>query len=231
MGRSACRPIAAICIAGAVAVTASAWLTTGWTRSEDRNHDGRADVWRFFDARGELLRVAADDNFDGRSDRQDYYDHGALIRRERDLNLDQRVDLIERFDPKSHERIRSVVDVDFSGTADLLVLFRDGQPVFSESLSAKASAAAIRIAPPEPGGPLTPLADPSDDQRALAAAALKSCTDGTVALFAVMGLPEGRLHTCIGVIGMRASPIRAQALRLLPLSRHSPRGPPPASLV
>jgi hypothetical protein len=227
------RVIVAVCVAGAAALTASAWFTTGWIRSEDRNRDGRPDIWRFYDARAELTRVATDTNFDGRSDQQDYYAHGALIRRERDRNFDDRVDLIESFDPTSHEQIRSVVDVDFNGTADLLVLFRNGHPVFSEWLPAEASTPAIRIASREPGAPLAPLADSSRHQAALDAVILHSSANGTVAVLSVMGLPEARLDTCTCAVvtGLRASPARAQALRSLALSRHSPRGPPPASLV
>src|SRR5262249_56592027 len=47
-------------------------------------------------------------------------------------NLDDRIDLTEEFSAATGERTRSVVDVDFDGRADLLVLFADNQPVFSE---------------------------------------------------------------------------------------------------
>jgi hypothetical protein len=229
MKRSARGLVAIVCVAGALAATASAWLAAGWVRSEDRNRDGRPDLWRFYDSRGELTRVATDTNFDGRSDQQDYYDHGVLIRRERDRNLDDRVDLIESFDPTSHEHIRSVIDVDFNGTADLLVLFRDGHPVFSEWLPAEAGTA--DIVSREPSAPLAPLVDPSRHQAALDAVGPHSSAGGTVAWLSTMGLPEHRLDALTVIADLRANPARVLALHSLARSGHSPRGPPPVSLA
>jgi hypothetical protein len=98
----------------------------------DRNHDGRADRWQYYDSQNVLLRQSIDTNFDGRSDVQESFANRHLVRRESDRNFDDRVDLIEEFDPASGEHTRSLVDVDFDGRADLLVLFAHGQPVFSE---------------------------------------------------------------------------------------------------
>jgi hypothetical protein len=221
--------VAVVCVAGAVAVTASAWLATGWVRTEDRNRDGRPDRWRFYNARGELTRVAIDTNFDGRSDEQDYYDHGALIRLERDRNLDDRVDLIETFDPTSHEEVRSLVDTDFNGTADLLVLFHGGRPVFSEWLAGAASVA--DVAPRDPSAPLAPLVDPSRHQVALQTVAPNAAAGGTVAVLSTMGLPENRFGALTFITGSRANSVRVQTLQSLARSCHSPRGPPPVSLV
>src|SRR5579864_6721132 len=77
-------------------------------RTEDRNGDGRPDVWRTYDRRGRLTEVAFDTNFDGRSDVLEYYDQGALVRRETDRNFDGRVDLVESFDRLTHERVRPI---------------------------------------------------------------------------------------------------------------------------
>src|SRR4249920_1079341 len=86
-------------------------------RTEDQNHDGRPDVWRAYDRHGHLARVAVDTNFDGRSDVQEFYEDGALVRRESDRDFNDRVDLVQEFDAKTAESMRSVVDVDFDGTA------------------------------------------------------------------------------------------------------------------
>ena len=53
------------------------------------------------------------------------------MRRDSDRDFNDRVDLVQEFDPTTHEHVRTVVDVDSDGTADLLVLFQDGRPVFS----------------------------------------------------------------------------------------------------
>jgi hypothetical protein len=109
----------------------AAFRSGGRTSTDDRNGDGRPDVWRTYDADGQLVEVAVDSNFDGRSDVREIYAGGTLVRRESDRNFDDRVDLVEDFDATTHERVRSTVDVNFDGTADLQVLFRDGHPVYS----------------------------------------------------------------------------------------------------
>jgi hypothetical protein len=100
--------------------------------TRDINRDGRPDVWQYYDSRGVLLRVNVDTNFDGRSDVQELYENGHLIRRESDRNFDDRVDLVEEFDAITGQHTRSVVDADFDGRADLIVLFSNGTPVFSQ---------------------------------------------------------------------------------------------------
>ena len=125
--------ICALILAPAIAIGMSVWPSAaGRTRTEDTNHDGRPDVWRYYDARGELAHITVDSNFDGHPDREEDYRDGSLVRRETDRNFDQRVDLIEEFDPSTHQHLKSTVDADFDGRADLLVLFQDGQPVYSE---------------------------------------------------------------------------------------------------
>src|SRR6478752_555551 len=139
-----------------------------YVRTEDRNGDGRPDEWRRYDQAGHLAQVSVDSNFDGRSDVEEYYDaEGVLIRRESDRNFNGQVDLIEEFDPTTHQHAESVVDVDYDGRADLLVLFRDGRPVFSK----RAPEPAVRVADlgsfaqiadvhSEANDPLVPLTDP-----------------------------------------------------------------------
>jgi hypothetical protein len=100
---------------------------------EDRNGDGRPDLWRQYDQWGTLTEVAIDSNFDGRSDVYEYYDdQGALVRRESDRNFNGQIDIIEEFEATTHENVRSVIDVDYDGTADLLVFFHDGRLVVSQ---------------------------------------------------------------------------------------------------
>ena len=95
---------------------------------EDRNQDGLPDAWRHYDQSGRLTEVSLDSNFDGRSDIEEFYDaRGAILRRSSDRNFNGQMNLVEEFDPATHEHARSVVDIDYDGSADLLVLFRDGQ--------------------------------------------------------------------------------------------------------
>jgi len=124
----------------------AAWVRSAGTsvRTEDRNGDGRPDVWRFYDGRGELVRVLTDTNFDGRSDQDERYVGDALVSREVDRNFDQRIDAIEEFDPVTHQSTRTLIDVDFDGTADVLVLFQDGRPVFSKWADTTPPSARVR---------------------------------------------------------------------------------------
>jgi hypothetical protein len=116
----------------AVGLALGAARSGGRISTDDRNGDGRPDVWRMYDAAGHLVEVAVDSNFDGRSDVREIYTNGHLTRRESDRNYDDRVDLIEDFDATTDQRVRSTVDANYDGTADLLVLFADGRPVYSE---------------------------------------------------------------------------------------------------
>jgi hypothetical protein len=154
---------AAVCVSTAAV---SSWPSSGSVRTEDRNGDGRPDVWRTYDRQGQLTQIAVDTNFDGRSDVLEFYDRGALVRRESDRNFDGRVDLIESFDRTTHERVRAVADVDYDGRADLLLLFRDGRVVYAKRAAPVANATATSGFSPHAGIPpgrgesLWPLDDP-----------------------------------------------------------------------
>src|SRR5262249_9684184 len=130
--RSWCLAFALSLAACALAAFAAVWLPGGRAFTEDRNHDGRPDVWRSYDADGQLVSVALDTNFDGRSDVNEFYDNGALIRREIDRDFNNQVDLVQEFDPATRQIVRSISDIDADGVADVLLLFQDGQPVYSK---------------------------------------------------------------------------------------------------
>lgn len=95
----------------------------------DRNDDGRADVWRLYDAAGRLQEQAIDTNFDGQADVHEYYRNGVLARRETDRDFDRRVDFVEEFDSHTGLRAASESDIDRDGTIDLVVSFDDGRVV------------------------------------------------------------------------------------------------------
>jgi hypothetical protein len=126
-------------IAGIVRLTVR-WNTGSVVLTEDRNHDGQPDLWETNPDVNESV-VAIDTNLDGRPDERLRYRNGDLIRLEADSDFDNRVDIVEEFDPVTHEVVRSLIDIDEDGRADLLVLSQDGQPVFEKW--------ADQIAPPE----------------------------------------------------------------------------------
>lgn len=157
----------------AVVVCAVAcWMTalladgpSGAVRAEDRNRDGRPDVWRSFDRHGRIARISVDTNFDGRSDVEEFYESGTLIRRQTDRDFNDRIDLVQHFDPATRLLVQSLTDVDADGVADLLVLFHEGQPVYKKR-AVRPSTDPVPVAVQASDGdraeddPLLPLDDP-----------------------------------------------------------------------
>jgi hypothetical protein len=231
------RHVAAWCcvIASAAAIVLALLSGLGRVDSDDRNHDGRPDTWRFYNARARLRHLAIDRNFDGRSDVREYYDgRGVLLRRESDRDFDDRVDLIEEFDPSTRERSRSVVDVDHDGIADLLVLFRSGAPEFSKWLNHRSpGGASLPVAPRRAGleraatDHVAPLVGPPQSDLAIRAIQVSVESDEWAGLSTSGGLPNA-LHAGTGPDVSSSTlptsgPPQASSALILPFS---PRAPP-----
>lgn len=204
-----------------------------YVRAEDRNGDGRPDEWRRYDQTGHLAQISVDSNFDGRSDVEEYYDsEGVLIRRESDRNFNGQVDLIEEFDPATREHAESVVDVDYDGRADLLVLFRDDRPVFSKR--APESTAQVTDSLPfgqivdlhsDADAPLVPLTDPFQSDQTLRG--LRTATrGGTAGLATSGGLPSPHVAVCALVADSDVVATNESRPLSSPADRRAPRGPP-----
>ena len=224
-------------LACAAAATMSLWAPGADVRTEDQNRDGRPDVWHVYDRQGHLAKVAVDTNFDGRSDVQEYYEGGALVRRESDRDFNDRVDLIQEFDPTTREPIRSVVDVDFDGTADLLVLFQGGQPVFSKwahrvaPVAVSADAALHAEASPRTADEqLAPLEDPFRSDLAVRAARGAAGSGDWVGLSTSGGLPSCTDLACSLASLSDVSDSSVSNLSSAIVVPYSPRGPPAAHL-
>jgi hypothetical protein len=234
------RLVGVVCVVACATVAAvSVSPDAGRVLTEDRNHDGRPDTWRHYDASGRLTEVARDSNFDGHSDIDEFYDsRGAILRRESDRNFNGQVDLVEEFDSATHEHVRSVVDVDYDGNADLLVLFRDGQPVFSK-LAGPATSFGPRRSLADPRGhiirhdtaeSLAPMTDPFQSDTTVRVTIAASGSNGYVGLStSVAGLPRPREEAASPVLTTaRALPASVVSRSSVPLSPRSPRGPPPS---
>jgi len=194
----------------------------------DRNGDGRPDVWRHFDARGQVTEVEIDSNFDGKPDIEEFYERGALVRRESDRNFNGQADLIEEFDAETHGQIRSVVDIDFDGTADLLVLFRDGRAVYSKRA---ASRPAESGRPPTVGSAdaphLAPLVDPFESDTAVRPVRVAPTVDVCIGLSRSGGLPYAPIELT-GDLSFSAQLVAPRGSHRTPalLFVRSPRAPP-----
>ena len=209
----------------------SLWATGVAVSTEDRNADGRPDVWRHFDRRGQLETVVVDTNFDGRSDVQEIYDGGVLRRRDSDRNFNNQVDLVQEFDSLTQDEIRSVSDRDFDGEADELVLFADGVPTFNElrprAETSSSSRAAAETPTEQADGPLIPLQDPFAQE--LAVRAVK----GALSQQLCSGAPQSNglsEHPLVPLRGLAPSTVIADRhVALLAFradDQGSPRGPP-----
>jgi hypothetical protein len=212
----------------AILTTATLWPALD-VRTDDLNGDGRPDVWRHFDGHGQVTQVDIDSNFDGRPDVEEYYVRGVLVRRESDRDFNGQADLVEEFDPSTRGQIRAVVDVDYDGIADTLVLFRDGQAVFSTPACRSCGSAAhpVPAAVRSFHGALRPLVDPFESEAALFAHHATPDDPSCVGLSTSGGLPAEsagapvRLTPSAVVVAADAPP-RTPAFLL----QRSPRAPP-----
>jgi hypothetical protein len=66
-------------------------------RSLDLNHDGRKDIYRFYNDEGRPLRELTDSNFDGTIDSTAFFEDGRLAREEIDRNQDGTQDETRHF--------------------------------------------------------------------------------------------------------------------------------------
>jgi hypothetical protein len=159
----------------------------------DRNDDGRIDVWEYHDGPfGSVTKIVEDTNFDGRPDRFSYI-IGGTLRRESDTNHD--------------------------GTADLLILYRDGVPVYAKRASPGTLAANVRS---QHGNSLI---DPFETETTVRCEVRK--VDSPAGL-----MSSSRLY---GLAPCRGSPSAGTSVRLLTVRKSTsqfdsaglvPRGPP-----
>lgn len=80
----------------------------GAAASEDRNSDGQADVWQFYDEDGELIRVLRDRNFDGFVDAREVVEDSHTVARTLDQNFDR------RFEPCFSRPVVSAPEITFN---------------------------------------------------------------------------------------------------------------------
>ena len=165
--------------------------------------------------------VNVDTNFDGRYDEQDFYDRGVLVRRELDRNHDSRVDLVEIIDRTTRQPVRVVVDNDFDGRADRLLLYSGGRAVYSEALSVSDSDIGR-----DTRRKLTPLFDPSGREAALATPQTASPLEDVVTLIESVATLDADVAVAACVAQTRASTPVTSRLDSLIVSPRSPRGPP-----
>lgn len=217
--------IAVVCM---IALTAGAvvqsWPVGPRLRAEDRDGDGRPDVWRIYDQQGQLVEIDLDTNRDGRPDVQEHYRHGVLVRRESDRNFNGQIDLVEEFGSPGVEPVRELIDVDYDGSADLLILFQNGRPVaVKEAPKAVSAPAQTRAAAPARGvliALLNPFANDNTFQGVVPTADPWVGLAPSTAVAAAAPSVDAPASVSVSIV---AAPDRLSSIR--PTVR-SPRGPP-----
>lgn len=190
----------------------------------DPSSTGAGDrvLWRAYDAHSQVVEIDLDTNADGRPDVEEYFSHGALLRRDSDRNFDGRIDLIEEFDAVTRQKVRSLVDDDYDGVADRLLLFRNGTIVFSEHRAARPLAASAT-----PGGHrIAALFNPFSADTTLRSHLALAPSQPWVGVSGSVGLAES-LVAVQAALACRPRPIDpAHAPCGSDLTIRSPRGPP-----
>jgi hypothetical protein len=87
-------------------------------RITDLDHDGKPDMFEYYDASGELRRREADYDDSGVVDTIEHYEHGKLARRELDTTGQHRIDTWDFFDTATGKRVRRERDSTNDGRVD-----------------------------------------------------------------------------------------------------------------
>jgi hypothetical protein len=196
--------------------------------TEDLNRDGQPDVWRVHDEDGRLTEVVRDSNFDGLPDVREYYDRGVLVRRESDRNFNNQIDLIEDFDATTGQHVRSVVDVDYDGTADVLLLFQGTHVALVKRAPRNGLAAhGLTGEAPGVGARLRALDDPFRGDLAVRQGGVPDGPSLVLDLSITGGLPTtNRTVVCILVPASRVPGAALDLIGTTEFGAASPRGPP-----
>jgi hypothetical protein len=226
--------VVSVCAVVCAAITAmSLWSLSGHVRTADRNGDGRLDIWHIYDSHGRPLRVVIDSNFDGRADVHEYFERGAFVRREADRDFNDRIDLVQEFDPTTREHARSLIDVDFDGSADLFVLFRGGQPVLSKWVHLDTpvslrtdSALHHSVSPRTARSQLAPLTNPFAGDLAVRGVRVTEGCEHCVGLSSSGGLPTSRTVVPSPLVVSSNASESHSDLSTAAVLQYSPRGPP-----
>jgi hypothetical protein len=87
-------------------------------RITDLNHDGKADLYEYFDSNGVIRRREADYDDNGVIDSIEYYEDGKLVRREYDTTGQHRIDTWDFFDKDTGRHTRRERDINNDGRID-----------------------------------------------------------------------------------------------------------------
>ncbi len=91
----------------------------------DVNFDGKIDLMRTFNKKGDLVSERLDHDFDGRVDVVNFFEQGVIVKKEYDTNFDSNVDLWRYFDKGTISRKEA--DLNHDGKTDYWEYYEQGK--------------------------------------------------------------------------------------------------------
>lgn len=91
----------------------------------DVNFDGKIDLMRSFNQKGDLVSERLDHDFDGRVDVVNFFEQGLIVKKEYDTNFDSNVDLWRYFDKGTISRKEA--DLNHDGKTDYWEYYEQGK--------------------------------------------------------------------------------------------------------
>ena len=82
----------------------------------DKNKDGKADMWIYYDDNKRPVKIESDRNYDGKIDLWVYYGEKGQRRTEIDLNFDGRPDMYSYY--QDGQRVKLEIDINYDGKLD-----------------------------------------------------------------------------------------------------------------
>jgi len=99
----------------------------GETKTEDKNKDGKPDLWIFYDDNNRPLKIENDRNFDDKLDLWIIYGEKGARVTQIDLNFDGRPDMYSYY--RYGQRIKLEIDTDYDGKLDQINEYSDDRLV------------------------------------------------------------------------------------------------------
>jgi hypothetical protein len=99
----------------------------GEIKKEDKNNDGKPDMWLYYDDNNRPVKIESDRDYDGKLDFWITYGEKGQRKTEIDLNFDGRADMYTYY--QYGQRVKLEIDTDYDGKFDQISEYRDGKTV------------------------------------------------------------------------------------------------------
>jgi len=94
-------------------------------KTEDKNNDGRPDMWIYYDNNQRPVKIESDRNYDGKLDLWISYGEKGRRKTEIDMNFDGRPDMYSYY--QYGQRVKLEMDINYDGKLDQISDYRDGK--------------------------------------------------------------------------------------------------------